>query len=57
MIAAATDQVCTVFASLVNKVVIMKVIVSLLLVIVTMAAIWGAGCMVDFTVHMMHFLQ
>jgi hypothetical protein len=35
----------------------MKVIVSLLLVVVTMVAIWGAGCMVDFTVHLVCFLQ
>ena len=35
----------------------MKVIVSLLLVAVTMVAIWGAGCMVDFTVHMVCSFQ
>jgi len=35
----------------------MKVIVSLLLVIATMVAIWGAGSMVDFNVFMISSLQ
>jgi hypothetical protein len=36
---------------------IMKVVVSILLVIATVVAILGAGCMVDFTVYMVYFLQ
>jgi hypothetical protein len=35
----------------------MKVVVSTLLVIATIVAIWGAGCMVDFTVYMAYLLQ
>jgi len=46
-----------VFAFVNKKEAIMKVIVSLLLVIATMAAIWGAGSMVDFTVFMINSLQ
>jgi hypothetical protein len=46
-----------VFAVVNKKAVIMKVIVSLLLVIGTIAAIWGAGSMVDLTVFMICSLQ
>ena len=35
----------------------MKLLVSTLLVIATIVAIWGAGCMVDFTVYMVCLLQ
>jgi hypothetical protein len=35
----------------------MKMVVSTLLVIATIVAIWGAGCMVDFTVHLVNLLQ
>jgi hypothetical protein len=35
----------------------MKAIVGTVLVIATIVAIWGAGCMVDFTVHLVHLLQ
>jgi hypothetical protein len=35
----------------------MKVVVSTLLVIATIVAIWGTGCMVDFTVHLVYLLQ
>jgi hypothetical protein len=35
----------------------MKVIVTLLMVIATTVAILGAGCIVDFTVHMVRFFQ
>ncbi len=46
-----------VFASATRRTVIMKVIVSTVLVIATIIAIWGAGCMVDLTVHMVCFLH
>jgi len=46
-----------VFAFANKKEVIMKVIVSLLLVIATIVALWGAGSMVDFTVYMVCLLQ
>jgi len=46
-----------VFAVVNKKEIIMKVIVSLLLVIATIVALWGAGSMVDFTVFMICSLQ
>jgi hypothetical protein len=46
-----------VFAFVNKKEVIMKVIVSFLLVIATIIALWGAGSMVDITVFMIHSLQ
>jgi hypothetical protein len=46
-----------VFASANIKAVIMKVLVSILLVIATIVAIWGAGSMVDFTAFMICSLQ
>jgi len=46
-----------VFAFANIKAVIMKVLVSILLVIATIAAIWGAGSMVDFTAFMICSLQ
>jgi hypothetical protein len=46
-----------VFAFVNKKTVIMKVIDSLLLACSTIVAIWGAWCMVDFTVYMVCLLQ
>ena len=45
------------FAFVIIRAVIMKTIVSVLLVIATIIAVWGAGCVVDLTVHMVYFLQ
>jgi hypothetical protein len=46
-----------IFAYANRKVFIMKVIVSLFLVAATTVALWGAVCIVDFTVHMVCFFQ